>query len=196
MLPAPVLFTILEASLRWGCTQTHVVNASIAHGLNLVAAFAPVKLGEKLDAGLLHIAGSEVRPLFRPFGSVAKKVYVLQARLTPAEDWQMITKPARGVKLAAADILITSREIDRFEEAHGIARIKRSSPGAPVKYDWEGFYFALLKRSFTGGFPAKQSDLVAEMQDWFIANSRDGDAPDESTIRRRIQTIWKEILQA
>ena len=190
-----MLFTILEASVRWGCTQTHVVNASISHGLNIVAGFAPIKIGGKLAAGLLHIAGNEVRPLFRPFGSAAKKVYVQQARLTPADDWQMITTPARGVKLAAADILITSREIDRFEEAHGIARSKQSGPGAPAKYDWEGFYRTLLKRSFAEGFPAKPSDLIVEMQEWFIANSRDGDAPDESTIRRRIQTIWKEIKQ-
>jgi hypothetical protein len=51
----------------------------------------------------------------------------------------------------------------------------------------------LFKRVYTGGFPLQQRDLVAEMQDWFIANSADGEAPDESTIRRRIRAIWQEL---
>jgi hypothetical protein len=39
----------------------------------------------------------------------------------------------------------------------------------------------------------QQRDLVTEMQDWFIANSPDREAPDESTIRRRIRAIWQEL---
>ena len=39
----------------------------------------------------------------------------------------------------------------------------------------------------------KHSDLVTEMQEWFIANSADGEAPDESTIRRRIRALWQEL---
>jgi hypothetical protein len=34
------------------------------------------------------------------------------------------------------------------------------------------------------------------MQEWFIANSAEGEAPDESTIRRRIQSVWKELNPA
>jgi hypothetical protein len=106
---------------------------------------------------------------------------------------KLITEPARGVRLTAADIMITAREIDRFEEAHGIGRTRSAGPGAPGRYDWEGFHLALFKRVYTGGFPLQQRDLVAEMQDWFIANSADGEAPDESTIRRRIRAIWQEL---
>jgi hypothetical protein len=42
----------------------------------------------------------------------------------------------------------------------------------------------------------RQRDLVIEMQEWFIANSAEGEAPDESTIRRRIQSVWKELNPA
>ena len=52
---------------------------------------------------------------------------------------------------------------------------------------------AVLKRIYSDGFPARQRDLVVEMQEWFIANSAEGDAPDESTISRRIQAVWKEL---
>ena len=89
--------------------------------------------------------------------------------------------------------MITSKEIDRFEEAHCIGRTRSVGPGAPLKYDRYGFYIAVLKRIYSCGFPARQRDLVVEMQEWFIANSAEGDAPDESTIRRRIQAVWKEL---
>ena len=111
----------------------------------------------------------------------------------PNDPWKAITEPARGVRLTAADIMITAKEIDRFEEDHGIGRTRSVGPGAPLKYDWDGFYIAVLKRIYSGGFPARQRDLVVEMQEWFVANSAEGDAPDESTIRRRIQAVWKEL---
>ena len=55
-------------------------------------------------------------------------------------------EPARGVRIEPADILITAREIDRFEEAQGIGRSKQPGPRAPTKYDWDAFYSAVLKR--------------------------------------------------
>ena len=191
--PAQVFYSILEVSVRWGCSVTQVVNNAIADELDLVTGVSQITLGEECVAGLISVPGCEVRPLFRPFGKGAKKIYLTQARLTPNEAWRTITKPARGVRLTAADIMITAKEIDRFEEDHGIGRTRSVGPGAPLKYDWDGFYIAVLKRIYANGFPARQRDLVVEMQEWFIANSADGDAPDESTIRRRIQAVWKEL---
>ena len=166
---------------------------AIADDIDLVVGFAPVKFGEDVRYGLMSVAGSEVRPLFRPFGEAAKKVYVKQARPPGTEDWKIITEPAEGVRLAAADVMITASEMDRFEDAHGVGRGRSSGPGAPSRYDWEGFYVALMKRVHVGGFPARQKDLIVEMQEWFIANSSVGEAPDESTIRRRIQTVWQAL---
>lgn len=191
--PAQVFYSILEVSVRWGCSVTQVVNKAIADELDLVTGVSQIMLGEECVAGLISVPGCAVRPLFRPFGKGAKKIYLCEARLTPNDPWQTITKPARGVRLTAADIMITAKEIDRFEEDHGIGRTRSVGPGAPLKYDWDGFYIAVLKRIYSNGFPARQRDLVVEMQEWFIANSAEGDAPDESTIRRRIQAVWKEL---
>ena len=166
---------------------------AIANDLDLVVGFALVKFGKEAGCGLMSVAGSEVRPLFRPFGDAAKKVYVKQARRLGAEDWKIITEPAEGVNLAAADIMITASKMERFEDAHGVGRGWSSGPGAPSRYDWDGFYIALMKRVHVGGFPARQKDLIIEMQEWFIANSPVGEAPDESTIRRRIQTVWQAL---
>ena len=135
----------------------------------------------------------EVRPLLPPFGRATKKIYATHARLLSSDPWKAITEPACGLRLTAADIMITAKEIDRFEEDHGIDRTRSVGPGAPLKYDWDGFYIAFLKRLYADDFPARQRDLVVEMQKWFIASSADGDAPDESTIRRRIQAVGKEL---
>ena len=34
---------------------------------------------------------------------------------------------------------------------------------------------------------------VGEMLDWFVANSADGDAPDESTVRKRVSPILRML---
>ena len=194
--PAQVFYSILEVSVRWGCSVTLVENNAIADEIDLVTGVSQFMLGEECVAGLISVPGCAVRPLFRPFGKGAKKIHLTQARLSPNDPWRTITEPARGVRLTAADIMITAKEIDRFEEDHGIGRTRSVGPGAPLKYDWDGFYIAVLKRIYSGGFPARQRDLVVEMQEWFIAISADGDAPDESTIRRRIQAVWKELNPA
>jgi len=191
--PAQVFYSILEVSVRWGCSLTQVVNYAIADEIDLVTGVSHVMFGEESVAGLISVPGCAVRPLFPPFGKAAKKIYATHARLLSSDPWKAITEPARGLRLTVADIMIIAKEIDRFEEDHGIGRTRSVGPGAPLKYDWDGFYIAVLKRLYAEGFPARQRDLVVEMQHWFIANAADGDAPDESTIRRRIQAVWKEL---
>ena len=154
--PAQYFYSILEVAGRWGCTQTEVINYAMSDEINLVAGFAAVKFGTECAAGLMQVPGTEVRALFRPYGKGAKKIYVTQARQSASEAWTTITEPRRGVRLAAADIMVTSKEIDRFEEAHGIGRTRSAGPGAPGKYDWNGFHMALFKRIYTQGFPTKQ----------------------------------------
>ena len=194
--PARCLFTIVEVSARWICGPTQIVDWAISGELELVAAFGQVKLGDEFAVGLLVIHGTEVRPLFRPFGDAAKKVYVKQAHRPNTSTWLTITDPARGVRFTAADIMITAAEIERFEQAHDINRSRSGGPGAPGRYDWDGFHIALMKRILDRGLPATQMALIVEMQEWFIANSTHGSAPDESTIRQRIKVIWHTLKAA
>jgi hypothetical protein len=194
--PARRLFTILEVSARWICTQTQIVDWAISDEIDLVAAFREVRFGDQSGAGLLSVPGSEVRPLFRPFGEAAKKVYVKQARPPNTSVWLTITDPERGVRFTAADIMITADEIERFEQAHEINRTRSAGPGAPGRYDWDGFHIAVMKRIHNHGLPATQTALIVEMQEWFIANSTHGSAPDESTIRQRIKVIWHALKAA
>lgn len=54
----------------------------------------------------------------------------------------------------------------------------------------------MIVRLFRDGLPETQSELVGEMQEWFAATAADGEMPDESTIRRRISPIWRELQRA
>ena len=194
--PARYLFTILEVAARWTCSQTQIVDWANSEEIDLVAAFGQVQLGDEISTGLLSVSGSEVRPLLRPFGVAAKKVYIKQARRLKATDWLSITAPVKGVRFTAADIMITADEIEQFELAHDINRARGAGPGAPGKYDWEGFYVAVVKRVYDHGLPITQTALIVEMQEWFIANSEHGSAPDESTIRQRVKIIWRAVKAA
>ena len=191
--PARCLFTILEASGRWTCSPTQILDWAISGEIDLVAAFSAVQFGDQSGAGLLIVPGSAVRPLFRPFGEAAKKVYVKQARQINTSSWLTFTEPEIGVRFTAADIMITAEEIERFEQAHEINRARSAGPGAPGRYDWDGFHIAVMKRIHNHGLPTTQTALIVEMQEWFIANSANGSAPDESTIRLRIKVIWRAM---
>jgi hypothetical protein len=46
---------------------------------------------------------------------------------------------------------------------------------------------------FDKGVPETQTALVALVQDWFVQNSRSGDVPDESTIRKRLAPLWRKL---
>lgn len=191
--PPQYFYSVLEASARWGCSQAQIVDWAIADEIELVVAFSEVWFGDESACGLMIVPGSAIRPLFRPHGRAAKKVYLHCARPSGSAAWQTFTSPREGFKVVAADILITATEIERFESRHGIGRRGGSNAGAPSKYDWEGFYRALLKRIYTAGMPERQRDLIVEMQNWFITHSEFGEAPDESTIRRRIQSVWQDL---
>jgi len=65
--------------------------------------------------------------------------------------------------------------------------------GAGPRYDWEAMTVWLFKRLNERGFPASQAALIAEVQDWFVAQSRTGDVPEDSTIRKRIAPIWRAV---
>lgn len=191
--PARCMFTVFEVSARLICGPLELIELAISGEIDLVAGFPEVRMGDKTGSGLLGVPGCEVRPLFRPFGKAAKKVHVKQARLQKGGAWMTITDPVKGVRFAAADIMITAAEVERFEHDNEINRARTAGPGAPGRYDWDGFYVAMMKRIFNLGLPATQTILIHEMQEWFIANSADGCAPDESTIRPKVRAVFQAL---
>jgi len=47
--------------------------------------------------------------------------------------------------------------------------------------------------TFEKGVPETQTALVALVQDWFVQNSRSGEVPEESTIRKRLAALWRKL---
>ena len=196
-LPRQFLYTVHDVSVRWGRSQSQIIDWAIADELAIVAAITTATIGGEVTGGLHQIAGSDVRPLFRPYGDADREVWLKRARKIGGQQCLVVSEPAQGVRITASDVLITAEEVERFEELHGLGRGRANAgPGLPPRYDWDGFYVAVCKRVYTHVLPARQRELVLEMQEWFIANSANGEAPDESTIRRRIQAIWHELKTA
>jgi hypothetical protein len=54
-------------------------------------------------------------------------------------------------------------------------------------------YAWLFWHAHLNGVPATQSALIALVQEWFVQNSRKGEVPDESTIRKRLAPLWRKL---
>ena len=193
-LPQRCFYSLVEASMRWGCLPSDVAGWAASGLLELVASITPVRANEARFVGLVAIPATDLLPMFRRCGTGPGHVTILRVREPGTTDWQFITEPAEGVPVAAADIVITRRELERFEDEHAIMGARRAGgPGANPKWDWDGFYTALIRRIHEGGLPETQAELIGEMQAWFEQHSEIGAAPDESTIRKRIRSIWHAL---
>lgn len=192
-LPKRALYTLSEAAARWGCQIADIAEWSIAGHLDIMVAIPPTLFGGEILSDLVVIAPGDILAMFRRCGTGPREGVIRRARALGGSEWCHIPPPEPGLPITRDDLLLLADALARFEEEHGVFR--RIGAGTARGYDWEGFYGAMILRIFRGGLPEKQADLVSEMQDWFIATSADGDAPDESTIRKRVSPIWR-LLRA
>jgi hypothetical protein len=195
--------------MRWGVLPADIVGWALEGHLDISIALPPVQAGGQHLAGLCAIDPADIFPMFRRDGSGPATIAIRRARTPECETdaWAWISEPAEGVLITQADVLITRRELERFEEDHepfagaradsGREQARRpGGPGAPARYDWDAFYAALLRRLYDDGMPKTQSELVRDMQDWFDRQDASGrGGPDESTIRRKVQAVWRELQQ-
>ena len=182
-------YSVLETSFRWECSQIEIVELAMAERIDLVIATADVQFEDGTEATQAVIQGGAVRPLFRAYG-VAEE-HILIRRVRPANcGWKRITAPAEWIRVMAPDILITTGEVERFENENGLVRRLVTGAGAPYRYDWDAFYVEIIRRQHHEGLPEKQKDLVDAMLDWFLNSSPNGEVPDESTIRKKIRGFW------
>ena len=190
-LPPRALFSLIEVSARWGCTIADIVEWAFAGHLEILVAIPPTRFGGKLFSDLVAVAPSDVLRMCRRFGVAHDEILILRVRGPGAENWSVAHPPEEGLLIDLHDLMITADTLAKFEERHRVYR--RSNPGPATKYDWEAAYLAMMIRIHERGLPESLTELVAEMQEWFIQNSADGDAPDESTIRKRISPIWHKL---
>lgn len=190
-LPKRALYTLTEAAARWSCQIADIADWAIAGRLEVMIAIPPTYFGTEILSDLVVIAPSDILAMFRRCGSGPREGVIRRARRLGCCEWKHISPSAAGLRVMRDDLMILGDALAHFEEEHGLfRRVASSGTGG---YDWEGFYGAMISRIFHNGLPERQSDLVGEMQAWFVANSAKGDAPEESTIRKRVSPIWRNL---
>lgn len=191
-LPRRAFFTLLEAAARWGCHPSDIAGWAADGRLSIVTGMNFAQAGETPIAGKVEIQPMDILPLFRRDGSGPRTCRAKRVR--PLEEgntsWVFITDPDEGLQIDSSDLLIPAREVDAFERDCDLMRRPRE---VASKYNWDEMYIAVCRRIFESGLPESQKEFVREMQDWFIRRSDDGDAPDESTIRRKLNPLWREL---
>lgn len=188
--------TIQELSVRWAALPYVIIGWAIDGHFSLAAAFPPARVDGRVLSGVMHIAPVDVFSLFRPKGRSATAM-IRRVQETPGAEWLWISEPAEGIGIATADVLVPWADVAQFEARYGLAAgnipKRKGGPGAPARYDWDRFFIALCKRIHNEGLPPTQADLIKTMQDWFDDSFGPDNTPDESTIRRKVQAIWKEL---
>lgn len=190
-LPKRALYTLTEAAARWGCQIADIADWAIAGRLEIMIAIPPTHFETEILSDLVVIAPGDILAMFRRCGTGPREGMIRRARALGSAQWQHITLPAAGLRVMRDDLMIRADVLAHFEEENGLFR--RVVASQTKGYDWEGFYKAMVLRLFRSGLPETQADLIGEMQEWFVANSAKGDAPDESTIRKRVSPIWHKL---
>lgn len=192
-LPPRVYFTLHEAAARWDCTLADLAGWASVGRFDIVTAIAPVTTGLQIVAGYVVVSVTDILQMFRRCGTGPTKSLLRRVRPKDQDDWIMIADPAERIEVTLADLLIMAEDVRRFEADCDLLRRPASHIGSTARYDWDGMYISLMVRIHDQGLPATQAEWLGEVQDWFVANSGNGEVPDERTIRRRLTPIWKAL---
>ncbi|HET8638500.1 MAG TPA: hypothetical protein VFL96_16755, partial [Acidobacteriaceae bacterium] len=197
---------IREVAECWSVSPIEIVDWAAEGLLALSVTVPPTKAASSgMLCGLVEVAGSDVRPLFLAEGAKSNAVAIKCLREHGATEWQWIADASNNndvIIVTASDVLIRHAEVDRFEKRFLLnrdtgspsaprmscsVRTRPAGPGAPPRYDWDRFFAQIARRIYVHGLPRTQSELVREMADWFQSRQ---EAPDESTIRRKVALVW------
>ena len=194
-LPQRAYVSLAEAAVQWGCLPADIAGWASLSKIEIVTGIAPVRCGSETLGGFVILSAADILPMFRRTGKAPSKARVRRFRVPEDNVWKFISDPAEGVIVALADLVILKSEVRRFEAEYDLCRALHGGQGPERRYDWDGFFTALIKRVHFHGLPDKQGDLVEEMADWFSRRSETGEAPDISTIRKRIAPVWRALRE-
>jgi hypothetical protein len=192
-LPPIAFHSIYEIAVRWGCPPADVAGWAAAGHLQVLAGVPPVKCGEDVVAGLVEVPIAELMCMFRRFGPSDEQARLRRVIKPGSSSWVQVTEPAEGLPIRSSDLLVASSSLQQFEEERDLLRRPASTIGASPRYDWDAMYVWLFWFTYEKGLPETQTALVALVQDWFVQNSKSGEVPDESTIRKRLSSLWRRL---
>lgn len=195
-LPPRYAYPLFEVAIRWSCTVSDLAEWAAQGQFELVTGVPLVYCEDTPVAGLVALQASDMIPMFRRDGTGPSEVRVYRVKSLDEADahFQFVTQPETGILVHRSDILITASDVRRFEETHELVR-KPSSATSTTKYDWDAMYVAVMKRIYEHGLPDTQAEFVGEFQEWFARRDPNGEAPDERTVRRRLNPIWRALRE-
>lgn len=193
-LPRRPFLSLAEAAGRWACAPRDIAGWAAEGQIELLASIPPVRAGPETLSGIVAVSAAELLSLFRIDGAGPRAVPLRRARPLEEGAWRVITDPAEGVPIEAADLMIRAEELARFEREHELGP-KCAQPGPEPRYDWDAMWVQVVRRIHEQGLPESQAEFVGEMQEWFARRSETGDAPDERTLRRRLTPVWRALRE-
>ncbi|MBW6496028.1 MAG: hypothetical protein K0B16_16015 [Burkholderiaceae bacterium] len=192
-LPPIAFYSIYEISARWGCHPADVAGWAAAGHLQVLAGIPLVTCGEETIAGLVEVPIAELMPMFRRYGPSEETARLKRVLPLGSKSWLQVTDPPDGLPIRSSDLLLAAGPVQQFEEERDLLRRPASNIGATPRYEWDAMYAWLTCHIFEKGPPATKTALIAQVQDWFVQNSPSGEAPDESTIRKRLTALWHKL---
>lgn len=192
-LPPRVFFTLYEASVRLDCSIADIAGWATLGKLKIKTGIGLVWCGDTAVAGPVTLPPMDLLPLFRRSGPCPTE-WVMQRIMPPdTADWLIITEPADGVSVAVADMLIEAEDFFDFEENNDLVRKVTHGKGSGRDYDWDGMNLALIKRIHDHGLPATSTELIAEMQEWFLDQTGGAKMPSVRSVGRRVLPVWRML---
>lgn len=192
-LPPIAYYSIYEIAVRWGCHPADVAGWAAAGHLQVLAGIPPVSCGEETVAGMVAVPIAELMPMFRRFGPSDEQARLRRVMPLDSNTWLRVTDPADGVLVRSSDLLVDVGTLQQFEEERDLLRRPAVSTGASPRYEWDAMYAWLTWFLYEKGIPDTKTALVVLVQDWFVQNSKSGEVPDESTIRKRLTSLWRRL---
>lgn len=192
-LPPRVYYNLQEVSARWDCSLADIAGWASVGRFDIVTAIAPVIQGAQVLAGIVVVSVTDIMQMFRRSGTGPASSRLKRVRPLDQDDWVVVLEAADPIEVTLEDLLITAKDVRRFETDCDLLRRSAFNLTSSAKYDWEGMYIAQMVRMHDQGLPATQAEWVSEVQSWFVHTSETGEVPDERTIRRRLTPIWKAL---
>lgn len=192
-LPPIAFYSIYEISARWGCHPADVAGWAASGHFQVLAGIASVKCGDEMIAGIVEVPIAELLPMFRRYGSSDEMCRLKRVMPPGREIWLQVTDPPEGVQIRASDLLLAAGSVQVFEEERDLLRRPAANTGATSRYEWDMMYAWLFWHALQHGLPETQAGFIGLVQDWFIRNVKSGEVPDESTIRKKLNGLWRKL---
>lgn len=192
-LPRQEFYSLDELSARWTAQQYQIGQWAGTGLLDLVTSIGPVEAGGEELAGIVSVCAADLQQMFRRDGSGPASMRLHRLRRIGEQVWRKVNADQDGVLVSRVDLVVSAKEVARFETNHKIFGTPHSGKGPEPRYDWDEFWRQVALRVFEKGVPGTLTEFTNEFSDWFAGHNPGGQRPSDSVIRKRLSPLWNQI---